>query len=638
MPVIDLFNFHIFTLILSFNSRLMRLFNRQILRLSSTFFTWLLAFCLCFVPSLTSGAGVHLEDSLHKALASASDIDKKIQIYVYLAKLVKTRSVDSSLLFLEQAQKICRQNGSLESMGKIYRVKGEISRIQNKPEEAIRQFKIGEFIFRKVGNKRDQSLALNWIGSTYSDNPNGDSMPESFRYYLKSLEIAEEIKDTALLAMIYNNLGGVFSDAQNYNSCIDYYKKAQVLYDKWNDSINRATVYLNLGSAYVNAGKVDSSRSYFEKAIPIFSAKNKQLYLQMCLVLYSYSLLNEKRYTEAMNYAEKAFTYVRTRGYAENIILSKIVLSDIYYIMGRTSYETGNFTLSTRYLRRSYHLLDSLGESTRIMNVAEPLCMSYEKTGQVDSAIFFYRQVKMKSDTLLKNQIRNFGKLAAVQMEYEKDIKEKQMQLLYRETLQRRNLLIFIGSGFLLISLVIILILRLRLEQQKKKREESEKKRAMLEKQQALLEKETADIKLESQTREMTMNVMNLIRKNELMLEFSNRLVLIGKNTADDRTGSEIMQLINSMDQNGNNNVWEEFELRFNQVHNSYYERLLVRFPDLSPNDMKLCALLKLNLSTKEICELSGQRPSTLDTARYRLRKKLGLTPQDNLIIFLSQV
>ena len=216
-------------------------------------------------------------------------------------------------------------------------------------------------------------------------------------------------------------------------------------------------------------------------------------------------------------------------------------------------------------------------------------------------------------------------------MEYEKEVREQQLQLQFRKTIQKRNLILFIGSGILLISFVIILLLRLRVEQQKKKRVEAEKK-------QAVLEKVTVDLKLESQTREMTMNVMNLIRKNELMLEFSNRLVLIGKNTEDGRTGSEIMQLITLMEQTTNNNVWEEFELRFRQVHNSYYERLLAKFPDLSPGDLKLCALLRLNLSTKEICELSGQRPSTLDMARYRLRKKLGLSPQDNLVTFLSQV
>ena len=320
------------------------------------------------------------------------------------------------------------------------------------------------------------------------------------------------------------------------------------------------------------------------------------------------------------------------------IFFRRRVLSDINVLKGLIYYKQRSYSLAKRYLLQGYNLLDSLEEFNRIQNVYIPLCDIYEKAGKPDSASFLYRQVLIKSDSLLKNQISNFGKLAVVQMEYDREIREKNMQLLFRQTIQKRNLLIFIGSGILLVSFVIILILRLRLERQKKRREESEKKQAMLEKQQALLEKETADVKLESQTKELTLNVMNLIRKNELMLDFSNRLVQIGENTTDGRTGSDIMQLINSMEQNANNNVWEEFELRFNQVHSNYYERLLSRFPDLSPGDLKLCALLKLNLSSKEICELSGQRPSTLDMARYRLRKKLGLTSQDNLVTFLSQV
>ena len=582
--------------------------------------------CIAFLQVKASNP----EDSLNNALAKATDDNEKVQISLSLANQMKTRSADSSLLFLDQALKICWKTGSLEDLGRIFMLKGEVSGMRNNPGEAIRQFRIAEFLFRKTGDKKRQGYALNWIG-TMSDYNTPVNISESFRYRLKALGIAEEIKDTFFLGMIYNNLAGVFINTQNYRSGIDYYKKAEKLWEVTGDSGNMAIANLNLGSAYVNTDKIDSSRSCFEKAIPIFRAKNKQLYLQMCLVLLSYSSLKEKRYDEAMNYTDQAMTYVLTVGEKENYFLSKRVLSDINVLKGLIHYNQRSYSLAKRYLLQGYNLLDSLGEVDRIKNVYVPLCDIYEKTGKPDSASLIYRQVLIKSDSLLKNQISNFGKLAVVQMEYDREIREKKMQLLYRQATQKRNLMIFIASGILLISLLLILFLRLRLEQQKKKREESEKK-------QALLEKETADLKLESQTKEMTLNVMNLIRKNELMLEFSNRLVRIGENTADERTGSEIMQLINSMEQNANNNVWEEFELRFKQVHSSYYERLLARFPDLSPGDLKLCALLKLNLSSKEICELSGQRPSTLDMARYRLRKKLGLTPQENLVTFLSQV
>jgi DNA-binding CsgD family transcriptional regulator len=153
------------------------------------------------------------------------------------------------------------------------------------------------------------------------------------------------------------------------------------------------------------------------------------------------------------------------------------------------------------------------------------------------------------------------------------------------------------------------------------------------------LKKQRLSDVVEFKDKELTLNVMNLIKKNEIFVDLSNRLIQMEQKTTDPAMKQEIIQLINSLQRNSSQEMWEEFEVRFRQVHNSYYEKLLVRFPELSPSELKLCALLRLNLSTKEICELSGQRPSTLDVARYRLRKKLGLSnSQVNLVTFLSQV
>ncbi len=66
---------------------------------------------------------------------------------------------------------------------------------------------------------------------------------------------------------------------------------------------------------------------------------------------------------------------------------------------------------------------------------------------------------------------------------------------------------------------------------------------------------------------------------------------------------------------------------------------LIQRFPDLSPNEQRLCAFLKLNLATKEISSMTGQSPRAIEMARFRLRKKLGISTQDvNLITFISQI
>jgi tetratricopeptide (TPR) repeat protein len=311
-------------------------------------------------------------DSLRKALVTATDDNEKAKIYLSLAQLLKNRSADSSLLFLDRALEISRQQGSPETIGKIYLERGDIYSLQNNPDEAIRQFKIADSIFRKIEDKKLQVQALIQIGIAYSNNYTiGKSVSESCRYYLKALSIARETNDTSNLVALYNNLGTLYTKAKDFPVANDYYKKAQVIWEQLNDSVKMAIVYLNLGSININSGKYDTARSYFEKAIPIFRAKNIEHWYLASLAGYGYSLLKEQRYAEAMTYADQALKYFMTSGIQENSPLSNVVLGDIFYIMGQVYYERGSYGLAKKYFLRVYHLLDSLDVYSRIRGVAE---------------------------------------------------------------------------------------------------------------------------------------------------------------------------------------------------------------------------------------------------------------------------
>jgi DNA-binding CsgD family transcriptional regulator len=81
---------------------------------------------------------------------------------------------------------------------------------------------------------------------------------------------------------------------------------------------------------------------------------------------------------------------------------------------------------------------------------------------------------------------------------------------------------------------------------------------------------------------------------------------------------------------------WKEFETHFANVYEDFYKRLVQRHPELTPGERKLCAMLRLKLSTKEIATLTLQNPQTIDIARYRIRKKLQLSQDINLVSYLS--
>jgi DNA-binding CsgD family transcriptional regulator len=85
-------------------------------------------------------------------------------------------------------------------------------------------------------------------------------------------------------------------------------------------------------------------------------------------------------------------------------------------------------------------------------------------------------------------------------------------------------------------------------------------------------------------------------------------------------------------------NNWEQFEIYFDQVHENFFKRLRQKYPDLTPKDQKLCAYLRMNLSTKEIAPLLNISVRGVEISRYRVRKKLGIDSDTNLVAFIMDV
>jgi hypothetical protein len=136
--------------------------------------------------------------------------------------------------------------------------------------------------------------------------------------------------------------------------------------------------------------------------------------------------------------------------------------------------------------------------------------------------------------------------------------------------------------------------------------------------------------------RELTTSVMFLLKKNNFLHNFSEDLKESVKSNKHAHIKS-YQDLLKRLNASLSRDAWEEFETRFNEVHQDFNKNLLRDFPSLTPNELKLCAFLKLNMTTKDIETITYQSNNTITVARHRLRTKLGLSRDDNLVTFLSK-
>ena len=137
---------------------------------------------------------------------------------------------------------------------------------------------------------------------------------------------------------------------------------------------------------------------------------------------------------------------------------------------------------------------------------------------------------------------------------------------------------------------------------------------------------------IENKNRELAISTMSLIKKNEFLNNIKSSL----KEKNDTKALSSVIKTI---DKNLNNtDDWKFFQEAFNNADKDFLKKIKSLHPDLTPNDLRLCAYLRLNLSSKEIAPLLNISPRSVEVKRYRLRKKMNLEHDNSLTNYILEI
>ena len=150
---------------------------------------------------------------------------------------------------------------------------------------------------------------------------------------------------------------------------------------------------------------------------------------------------------------------------------------------------------------------------------------------------------------------------------------------------------------------------------------------------------EKLETEVHFKNKELANTTMNLLERGKLLSKIKEEIKQLLQTHNSSELSAEFKNVIKLLTEAENSKEeWEQFSIHFDEVHNSFLKDIKLKFPDLSSTDLKLCAYLRMNLSSKEIAHLMNISVKGVEISRYRLRKKLGLSTEINLYDYLINI
>ncbi|MDD3078743.1 MAG: triple tyrosine motif-containing protein [Paludibacter sp.] len=171
-------------------------------------------------------------------------------------------------------------------------------------------------------------------------------------------------------------------------------------------------------------------------------------------------------------------------------------------------------------------------------------------------------------------------------------------------------------------------------EQEEIRRKEIEKREQQI----LALEKEKLESELARKSKEMAESTMTIIKKNEILVKIKEEVIAQKNILGSQYPNKYYDKLIKILDENlTSEDDWLIFRTNFDRIHENFFRNLHTKYPELTSNDLRFCAYLRLNLSSKDIAHLMNISLKGVEVGRYRIRKKIGLESTKSLTEFMIE-
>ncbi|APZ45831.1 hypothetical protein BW723_05755 [Polaribacter reichenbachii] len=501
----------------------------------------------------------------------------------------------------------------------------ELKRI--KPDSSVLYFKKSFAIYLK---NKDTVLAVRSLLEKSYIFENNAQYTKSYDCLWKTLLLIDKVDNLGLKSLVYLRLGRIYSYYKREKESIKYLKKAlevqkELANTKNGTKSNLVPYYYAITATYRELDHPEKGKKYLDSCYYFFD-KNNVLTNKANLDFEKANILSsQNKNTEALEIMEDIYPWFKENSPSYLVLFYKY-WGDIYFDINDLNKSE---ELYLKSLKTSSDFNSHIDFSPLVYEQLAAVYLkkknyfkafkNIEKAKELDAKFFDSRSSENLTLLEIKDDYRT-----------EKERQEKIIQDQYLRHLEQEEKITNLQNIILIGSIIFLLILGFIFFKNLRAKHAAEKE--LIRKTKEIEIQKTREL-LELKNRELAASALQLIEKDEFLKDLKTKVREGGEKVKI----HELNKVLRSVSVNNNKN-WEEFRARFIEVNKDFYNQIFEKFPNLSQGDQKICALIKLNFSSKEMARLLGISVESVHTVRHRIRKKMKLPRSVNLEDYINSL
>lgn len=509
------------------------------------------------------------------------------------------KDLDSALLLYQKALDLFDNFNNYDSryfkvqcitqMAVIYTMQGEYTSALKNNQQAL---DILEVLVNKIPDDIQYKEGIGvTLANTGAIHYHQENLKKALEYWKSAAEIYEEVDNHYAVAMLLNNIGIIYSELNNFNNSLKYYHQALDFFKKDSAIEETAMCYTNIGELYSNNGSYIKATEYLRKSLAIKKKIEDLPGLAIC-----------------------------------------------YLEIGELYFAEGNFKKSVENTMKCLEIAKKISATREEKDAYELLAKNYAEINDFQNAYKYHLLYKEISDSIFSSE--KHQQFLEIEAKYENEKKENELRIMKQKEANQKRVSRILLAGIVVVAFISIFWIRSVIQKRRKEKKLYEVDRKLAEKHNELMQKEIEkkemiahelNREIEFKTKELTTTTLNMMQKNKMLIELDKSIDVIAQKS-DTAIIPDLNGLKNQVKQNlRTEKDWEAFKLYFEQVNKDFFDKLNSIDSSLNIHELRHCALIKLNLNIKETASVLNLSPNSIKSARYRLKKKLGLEPEQDL-------